>query len=1061
MSAPKIFISYSHDSPEHENRVLEFADKLKKTGIDCSIDQYNTAPPSGWPLWMEEQITAADYVLMVCTEIYNKRIHRKDRPSKGLGVCWEANLIYNLLYEEKLENDKFIPILFDQLDKKYIPLPLRGYSFYAVDTKKGYEDLYRRLTNQPEILEPDLGSVIELPPRQRCTSFLDFPEHTEATSEMPSTCVHNLPLFNLSHHFGRVEFLTQIHDIFNTDNTAALTQTITGLGGVGKTQIALAYAYIYKKSYRYIWMVRAENPTTCDLDYKDFALRMGLCKIAADRQEIIAKIRDWQEQNGDWLFIYDNVMEYAELQDYLPRFPKGHMLFTTRNHYFEIGNPLPVDVFSSEAAGEFLRIRTKQDELESSLALGRELGGLPLALEQAAAYIGKNHLTLQAYFDLFRKYKLRLFSNTQPPTNYNYTVATTWQISLEKISEEATRQILYFSAFLDPDRISKQLFRDGAEALPQPLAEAVADEIVFNKILTELDTYSLIRRNDDELWSIHGLLQEVVRESLDQDRVGWAESVMELLYRVYDFDYYQPKTWEKAGQLIPHIQIVVKFAIFLQIENKRSGWLFAGAGAYLYYQGWYKEAESLYKRALAIYERVLGPDHPETGSVVNNLALLYENQGRYEEVEPLYKRVLEIVERVNGPNHPIMATSLNNLAGLYFRQGRYQEAEILFKWALTIKEQMLGQDHPDTAASLNNLAGLYYRQGRYDEAELFFNRALKICERVLGPDHPNTAGSMNNLALLYKRQGRYEEAELLIKQALEIREQVLRPDHPDTASSMNNLALLNKSQGRYEEVEAIYKRTLEIRERVLGPEHLDTATSLNNLAILYYSQGRYKEAEPLYKRVLAFKEQVLGPDHPDIASSLNNLAIFYYDQGRYEEAEPLYKRALEIYERVLGPDHPDTATFLNNLAFLYKGQGRYEEVEPLFKRVLMFQEQILGLDHPDTALSLNNLACLYTSQGQYEKAEPLLKRVLKIYERVLGPDHPDTAVSLDNLALLYYSQGRYEEVEPLYKRALEIFIKVFGKEHPETQICIKSLVMFYESQNRTATAQELMKEFSK
>jgi tetratricopeptide (TPR) repeat protein len=660
MKTPKVFISYSHDSPAHEDRVLELADKLTETGIDCMIDRYDPAPSSGWPLWMEKQITAADYVLMVCTETYDKRVHQKEKPGKGLGVCWEANLIYNLLSEEKLENNKFIPILFDQYDKKYIPLPLRGYAFYPVDTEKGFEALYRRLTDQPLVVRPKPGSIKKLPSRQRRAN----PEETDTSPELPLGCVHNLPLFNQTHHFGREEFLTQLHRIFTNDNTATLTQAITGLGGVGKTQIALAYAYTYKKNYRHIWWVRAENPTTCDLDYQDFARRMDLCGPDADRLEISARVREWQEQNGDWLFIYDNAMEYIVLQDYLPRFPGGHMLITTRNHHFEIGNPLPVDVFTPETAGEFLCFRTKRDEPDSGLALGRELGGLPLALEQAAAYIENNHLTLQAYLDLFRRNKLRLFTKSQPPTNYQFTVATTWQISLEKITGEATRQLLYLSAFLDPDRIKKELFHDGAAVLPQPLAETVTDEVIFNEMLTELDTYSLIRRKDDELWSIHRLLQEVVRESLNQERAGWANSVMELLRQVYNFDYYQLKTWEKSGQLISHMQAAVEIAVSLQIENEQFGWICSQIGYYLDKQGRYEEAEPLYKQALGIRERVLGPDHPDTAGSLNNLALLYNNQGRYEEAEPLYKRALEILIKTLGKEHPNTQTCLKNLAML-------------------------------------------------------------------------------------------------------------------------------------------------------------------------------------------------------------------------------------------------------------------------------------------------------------------------------------------------------------------------------------------------------------
>ena len=302
----------------------------------------------------------------------------------------------------------------------------------------------------------------------------------------------------------------------------------------------------------------------------------------------------------------------------------------------------------------------------------RELGGLPLALDHAAAYIEKKHLTLQAYLDLFRKYKLRLFSDTQPHINYHYTVAITWQIFLEKIIGEATRQLLYLSAFLDSDHISKQLFSAGVAVLPRPLAKAVTNEISFNKMLTELNTYSLIQWNEDDLWSINSLLQEVIRESLAKERAGWAECVLKLLCHVYNFDYFQPKTWEKAGQVIPHMQAAIETAVSLQIDNVRSGWIYNEIGVYFNFQGRYKEAEPLYQRALEIYERVLGSDHPDTATTLSNLADLYDCQGRYEKAESLYQRALEILIKVLGKEHPNTQTCLKNLAKLH--QSKNQEA---------------------------------------------------------------------------------------------------------------------------------------------------------------------------------------------------------------------------------------------------------------------------------------------------------------------------------------------------------------------------------------------------
>jgi CHAT domain-containing protein/Tfp pilus assembly protein PilF len=472
----------------------------------------------------------------------------------------------------------------------------------------------------------------------------------------------------------------------------------------------------------------------------------------------------------------------------------------------------------------------------------------------------------------------------------------------------------------------------------------------------------------------------------------------------------------------------------------------------LYQQGKYAEAIPLAQRSLAIREKVLGPEHPDVATSLNNLALLYSDRGNYAEAEPLYQRSLTIREKALGPEHPSVATSLNNLAGLYRQMGNYAEAEPLYQRSLAIFEKVLGPEHPFVATSLNNLAALYSAMGNYAEAEPLFQRSLAIREKVLGSEHPDVAQSFNNLAALYDQMGNYAEAEPLYQRSLAIREKVLDPEHPDVAQSLNDLALLYSAMGNYAEAEPLYQRSLAIREKVLGSEHPDVAQSLNNLAQLYSDMGNYAEAEPLYQRSLAIREKVLGSEHPDVAQSLNNLAQLYSDMGNYAEAEPLYQRSLAIREKVLGSEHPDVAQSLNNLAQLYSDMGNYAEAEPLYQRSLAIREKVLGSEHPDVALSLNNLAGLYRQMGNYAEAEPLYQRSLAIREKVLGSEHPDVAQSLNNLANLYWQMGNYAEAEPLYQRSLAILEKALGPEHPNVATNLENLTVLALAQAKIPRA---------
>ncbi|MDF5721778.1 MAG: CHAT domain-containing protein [Rhizonema sp. PD37] len=374
----------------------------------------------------------------------------------------------------------------------------------------------------------------------------------------------------------------------------------------------------------------------------------------------------------------------------------------------------------------------------------------------------------------------------------------------------------------------------------------------------------------------------------------------------------------------------------------------------------------------------------EEAEHLNQQVIQLYKQGNYNAAIPLAERSVAIREKVLGKEHPDIATSLNNLAELYRKHGNYQKAEPLFQRSLAILEKVLGKEHPDVATSLNNLALLYDAQGNYQKAEFFYQRSLVIYEKILGKEHPDVANSLNNLAYLYFIQGNYQKAEPLYQRSLAIYEKVLGEEDADVATSLNNLATLYFTQGNYQKAEPLYQRSLAIYEKALGKEHPYIANILNNLGGLYDTQGNYQKAEPLYQRSLAIYEKVLGKEHPDVASILNNLAGLYDAQRNYQKAELLYQRSLAIYEKVLGTEHPNVATSLNNLALLYDAQGNYQKAEPLYQRSLAIREKALSKEHPLVATSLNNLASLYEAQGDIARATDFFSRGLAVEDHNLA-----------------------------------------------------------------------------
>ena len=327
----------------------------------------------------------------------------------------------------------------------------------------------------------------------------------------------------------------------------------------------------------------------------------------------------------------------------------------------------------------------------------------------------------------------------------------------------------------------------------------------------------------------------------------------------------------------------------------------------------FKEAEDIYHEALPRCENLVGPDHPEVATVLNNLAHLLKATNRLAEAEPLMRRALAIDERSFGPDHPEVATDLNNLATLLQATNRLAEAEPLMRRALVIDEVSYGSDHPNVAIRLNNLAQLLQASNRLAEAEPLMRLALAIVERSYGPDHPKVAIRLNNLAGLLQDTNRLAEAEPLMRRGLTIVERSKGADHPNVAIHLNNLATLLQATNRLAEAEPLMRRALVIDEVSYGSDHPNVAIRLNNLAQLLQASNRLAEAEPLMRRALEIDERSFGSDHPDVARCLNNLAQLLQATNRPAEAKPLLRRALAILERSLGPGHPNTETVRDNL----------------------------------------------------------------------------------------------------------------------------------------------------
>jgi Flp pilus assembly protein TadD len=842
-----------------------------------------------------------------------------------------------------------------------------------------------------------------------------------------------LPFSGSIDFVGRDDDLLELHRRLQSDRPLVIS-AIAGMGGIGKTELALHYAYERLSLYAggICWLRSIE---TMAIDILLFAEQFH--GVLPDQDsEGVQRVQDcWRKWPATaTLVVIDNAPSYAEIAPILPPVrSQFKMLLTSRSRFEPPIDNYEIKVLSLEASIELLQRLLKDQRIDRERQQAEEicvyLGRLPLALELVGRYLQKRpDLSLAKFWGRLQEQGIQDAAlEKQQQMNGAMTaelgVIAAFELSWQGLSAEA-RLLAAFLSIFAPAEIPWVLVEQCLAELP--LAGDV--EGLANLRDLELCAGSLLDRKRDGFYELHQLLREFFALKLAEfpEREGFMDSFAQELTTiaktVEQIVIVSERSW--LLQVLPHWIVATTLTEYLPDDDKT--WCCTALARLHESLSQFRDAEIWYLRSLEIREEQQGENHPDTASSLNNLAALYYSTGRYLEAEPLYLRSLAISKKQLGENHPDTSTSLNNLAALYESTGRYSEAEPLYVRSLEIIEKQLGENHPNTASSVNNLAGLYRVTGRYSEAEPLYVRSLAIREKQLGANHPDTATSLNNLAGLYESTGRYSEAEPLYVRSLEIREKQLGENHPSTATSLNNLAGLYRVTGRYSEAEPLYVRSLEIREKQLGENHPDTASSLNNFAGLYESTGRYSEAEPLYVRSLEIREKQLGANHPDTASSLNNLAGLYYSTGRYSEAEPLYVRSLEIREKQLGANHPDTASSLNNFAGLYESTGRYSEAEPLYIRSLAIREEQLGANHPSTASSLNNLAGLYYSTGRYSEAEPLYIRSIQIVETTLGVDHPSTQTIRNNLALLRHTQNLATTKIAWWRRVIKIIVWPFS-----------------------------------
>jgi tetratricopeptide (TPR) repeat protein len=800
------------------------------------------------------------------------------------------------------------------------------------------------------------------------------------------------------------------------------------LGGIGKTQVAIEYAYRYYNEYQAIFWVRGDTREKMLADIAALATVLNLKEQnEKDQSHIVEAVKSWLRKNTRWLLIVDNIEDLKLVRTLLPATAPGHILLTTRAQTTgNIAQRIDLEKMTLEEGALFLLRRTKvvaqdvalqdaaTEDCQKAKVLAEMLDGLPLALDQAGAYIEEAGCNLDNYLYRYQAGQMKLLGMRggfafDHPASVTGTFSSLFE-KIEKISPTAM-ELFRFCAFLHPEGIPEELIVNGAPELGPTLQCVVTDPLSLDETIVMLRRFSLVSRNaGTNMLSMHSLVQTVLQNKMhEQTRRMWVErtvrAVNHALPNVSDFSM-----WQRCQLYMPHVQKCVDLIDEWKIVSSEAARLLEQTGIYLQIQAQYAQANALFEHALEVRALLTEASPAATVSALSHLFWDHYYQGQYSMAEQHMRKALRLLERTPGAEQRLVAVCLGSVAHLFYRQGKYSQAEEYFLQALTIYEQRVGLQHPSVVCTFNGLGNVSFALGKYDLAEKFFWDTLNLWKQMPEPQHPLMGDTLNSLAKLSLALGKYAQAELYLQQERAHLEQTLRYPHPALANNLNDRALLYIAQGKYKDVEPLLRQALTILEQSGGLQHPVAGCTLDTLGRLAYLQGEYVDAERFLQRAQSVREEALGIDHPDVYCTINNLADVYMKQSKLSMAEELYKDVLAARTRILGAEHPAVAQTLQSMAHLSYAYGQYMYAEQLYKKVITIREKVMRSEHPDMAQSLYGLALLYYWKWKrFDLAEVFLQRALAIYLNAQLLDHPDMAQFLKTYASLLLMLNRKPE----------------------------------------------------
>ena len=839
------------------------------------------------------------------------------------------------------------------------------------------------------------------------------------------------------------------------DNVMSGRRTVLwGLGGVGKSQLAVQYISRYKAEYqgRVFW-VRATD-ATLGSDYTALSLLLDLKeKIEPEQSVVAAAVKRWLRDEAPWLLVFDNAEDPQTLSGFLPEAGSGHVLITSRSAAWPGFATVPIEPLPPKDGTRFMLRSARQDDQASASMISGLLGHLPLALNQAAAYALQRQMPLSEYASLLQE-RLDDVLHSLPGSAEEQRVTSTWGLSLEQVAKRspAAEELLRVCSFLGAESIPLELMTNPRFAFPlpkrryligsrpSPLAVAVRDPLQLNDAIGVLLRFSLLTRRHNGVLDVHLLVQAVVRRNLDDEaRARWAGVALAAVRAAYPENGEDVGTWSICAALVPHALAAVGHAERTQTSAGDASWLLDGVARYLQSRAEFARSKANYERALAIAVTAHGPDHPVVGTLLNNLGSVLQELGDLQGARAHYERAVAIALAAYGPDHVEVGSDLNNLGSVLTDLGDLQGARAHYERAVAIALAAYGPDHPVVGTYLNNLGGVLQDLADLQGARTNYERALAIDLAAYGAEHPVVGSDLNNLGSVLTDLGDLQGARANFERALAIALAAYGSDHPMVSTRLNNLGSVLKDLGDLQGTRSNLERALAIDLAAYGVDHSTVAIDLNNLGLVLKELGDLPGAKANFERALAIDLAAYGPDHPVVGTLLNNLGLVLKELGDLPGAKANFERALAIDLAAYGPDHPDVGMDLNNLGLVLNDLGDLHGARANFERSLGITLAAYGPDHRAVSTNLNNLGSVLQDLGDLQGAKANFERALAIDLAAYGPDHPDVGMDLNNLASTLHDLGDLPGARANLERSLAIALAAYGPDHPTPSTIAENL----------------------